>query len=87
MRDDKDVSVRECQLMMTLTRWFHQIKISAGHEFIVSTDTKYYNICDDKVMFVDYVCHFPDSGSIYAESFVKGKPPQGYRAGKADLCR
>ncbi|PCH33858.1 pyruvate kinase [Wolfiporia cocos MD-104 SS10] len=30
------------------------IKISAGHEFIVSTDTKYYNICDDKVMFVDY---------------------------------
>lgn len=30
------------------------LKIPAGHEFIVSTDRQYYNICDDKVLFVDY---------------------------------
>ncbi|KZT05871.1 pyruvate kinase [Laetiporus sulphureus 93-53] len=31
------------------------IKIPAGHEFIISADSKYRNICDDKVMYVDYV--------------------------------
>jgi len=31
------------------------INISAGHEFIVSTDPKYNEICDDKIMWVDYV--------------------------------
>lgn len=30
------------------------IAVSAGHEFIVSTDDKYSEICDDKVMWVDY---------------------------------
>ncbi|KAJ7596901.1 pyruvate kinase [Mycena floridula] len=30
------------------------IKVSAGHEFIVSTDPKYSEICDDKVMWMDY---------------------------------
>jgi hypothetical protein len=32
-----------------------QIPIKAGHEFIVSTDDKYAKICDDQVMWVDYV--------------------------------
>lgn len=32
-----------------------QIAVSAGHEFIVSTDDKYSEICDDKVIWVDYV--------------------------------
>ncbi|KAG8903844.1 Pyruvate kinase [Tulasnella sp. 403] len=31
------------------------IKISAGHEFIVTTDPKYATECDDKYMYVDYV--------------------------------
>ncbi|KAK0478254.1 pyruvate kinase [Armillaria novae-zelandiae] len=31
-----------------------QIAVSAGHEFIVSTDDRYNEICDDKVMWVDY---------------------------------
>jgi len=31
------------------------IKISAGHEFIVTTDSKYAQSCDDKYMYVDYV--------------------------------
>ncbi|GBE77823.1 pyruvate kinase [Sparassis latifolia] len=30
------------------------IPIKAGHEFIVSTDPKYSEICDDKVMWLDY---------------------------------
>ncbi|TFY64406.1 hypothetical protein EVJ58_g2630 [Rhodofomes roseus] len=30
------------------------IKIPAGHEFTVSVDRKYYDICDDKVLFMDY---------------------------------
>ncbi|KZT75130.1 pyruvate kinase [Daedalea quercina L-15889] len=30
------------------------LKIPAGHEFIVSVDRKYYDICDDKVLFMDY---------------------------------
>jgi pyruvate kinase len=30
------------------------IAVSAGHEFIVSTDDKYSEICDDKVIWVDY---------------------------------
>ncbi|CAK5264558.1 unnamed protein product [Mycena citricolor] len=29
-------------------------KISAGHEFIISTDEQYKESCDDQVMFVDY---------------------------------
>ncbi|KAI0931884.1 hypothetical protein AcW2_000661 [Taiwanofungus camphoratus] len=30
------------------------IAISAGHEFIISTEQKYSRACDDKVVFVDY---------------------------------
>ncbi|KAH9937184.1 pyruvate kinase [Fomitopsis serialis] len=30
------------------------LKIPAGHEFTVSVDRKYYEICDDKVLFMDY---------------------------------
>lgn len=30
------------------------IKVAAGHEFIVSTDPKYSEICDDKVVWMDY---------------------------------
>ena len=34
---------------------FCQIPIPANHEFIISTDPKYSEIGDDKVIFVDYV--------------------------------
>ncbi|KAJ6509430.1 pyruvate kinase [Mycena polygramma] len=37
-----------------LTRDNIDYSISAGHEFIISTDTKYSECCDDKVMWVDY---------------------------------
>ncbi|KAF9270183.1 pyruvate kinase [Marasmius fiardii PR-910] len=30
------------------------INVSAGHEFIISTDPKYSEICDDKIMWLDY---------------------------------
>ncbi|CDO73198.1 hypothetical protein BN946_scf185007.g253 [Trametes cinnabarina] len=30
------------------------IAIQAGHEFIVSTDPKYKDICDDKILYMDY---------------------------------
>lgn len=32
-----------------------QYPIKAGHEFILSTNDQYKDICDDKVMYVDYV--------------------------------
>ncbi|KAI0067803.1 pyruvate kinase [Artomyces pyxidatus] len=38
-----------------LMRNGQDVPISAGHEFIVTTDTKYAEACDDKFMFVDYV--------------------------------
>ena len=34
------------------------VKISAGHEFIVTSDTQYAELCDDKHLFVDYVRRF-----------------------------
>ncbi|TFY80670.1 hypothetical protein EWM64_g3345 [Hericium alpestre] len=30
------------------------VPIQAGHEFIVSTESKYKDVCDDKVIYVDY---------------------------------
>ena len=39
-----------------------QIAISAGHEFIITTDVKYSEICDDKIIYMDYVSA-PSSGS------------------------
>ena len=32
-----------------------QYPVKAGHEFILSTNDQYKDICDDKVMYVDYV--------------------------------
>ncbi|KAJ7783672.1 pyruvate kinase [Mycena maculata] len=37
-----------------LTRDNIDYSVSAGHEFIISTDPKYSECCDDKVMWVDY---------------------------------
>ncbi|KAF8269324.1 pyruvate kinase [Lactarius quietus] len=37
-----------------LMRNGQDIPISAGHEFIVTTDAKYKDICDDKYLYVDY---------------------------------
>ena len=34
-----------------------QIPIKAGHEFIVSTEDKYAESGDDKVLYVDYVSY------------------------------
>ncbi|KAF9510433.1 hypothetical protein BS47DRAFT_1331735 [Hydnum rufescens UP504] len=31
-----------------------EVKINADHEFIVTSDTQYAQLCDDKVLFVDY---------------------------------
>jgi Pyruvate kinase, barrel domain len=35
-----------------------KVPIKAGHEFVVSTEDKYKECCDDKVMYVDYVRGF-----------------------------
>jgi pyruvate kinase len=35
------------------------ISIKAGHEFIISTDPKYKEACDDKVLYMDYARVFP----------------------------
>jgi hypothetical protein len=34
---------------------YRQIPVKAGHEFTISTDPKYSEVCDDGVMWVDYV--------------------------------
>lgn len=52
-RDGKDV--RHFRILITPGLIKFQFPIPAGHEFIISTDTKYSEICDDKVMWVDYV--------------------------------
>jgi pyruvate kinase len=38
-----------------LMRNGQDIPIQAGHEFTVTTDVKYKDICDDKYLYVDYV--------------------------------
>lgn len=45
---------------------FPQIAITAGHEFLLSTDQKYAEICDDKIMYLDYVSA-PSSGSNHVQ--------------------
>jgi len=57
-----------------------QIKVSAGHEFIVSTDPKFSEICDDKVIWVDYTnlpkvtapgkLIYVDDGKLYSLSLL-----------------
>lgn len=42
----------------------NQVPVPAGHEFIVSTDAKYSESGDEKVMFVDYVRKDPSSTSF-----------------------
>ncbi|KAF9462133.1 pyruvate kinase [Collybia nuda] len=37
-----------------LTRNNVDIAVAAGHEFIISTDSKYSEVCDDKIVWVDY---------------------------------
>jgi hypothetical protein len=32
-----------------------QLPIKAGHEFVISTEDKYNESCDDKVLWLDYV--------------------------------
>jgi pyruvate kinase len=44
-----------------------QIPITAGHEFIVTTDVKYKDICDDKYMYVDYVSGLHTTLPFFAE--------------------
>lgn len=56
---------------------FHQVPIKAGHEFLVSTEDKYSEICDDKVLWFDYVrrkhsfVHFTLM-YIFVEKLAKG---------------
>ena len=47
--------MRRVLYALKLTKRALQIPIKAGHEFIVSVDTKYAEACDDKVLFMDYV--------------------------------
>lgn len=70
------------------TRSNYQIKIPAGHEFIVSVDRKHYDICDDKVLFMDYVsdCLFTAMNRRVNMCFA-AEPAQGHGPGQADLCR
>ena len=44
-----------------LANWGMQIPISAGHEFAITTDANYKDICDDKYLYVDYVSGKPPS--------------------------
>ncbi|KAI0304786.1 pyruvate kinase [Russula brevipes] len=43
------------QSVVDNTRRWLQIPITAGHEFVVTTDVKHKDVCDDKHVYVDYV--------------------------------
>jgi pyruvate kinase len=45
-------------LLPILSDYLLQWPIPPDHEFILTTDTQYSEICDDKVMWVDYVIYF-----------------------------
>jgi hypothetical protein len=45
-----------------------QVPIAAGHEFIVTTDVKYKDVCDDKYMYVDYVSGLHITLSFFREN-------------------
>jgi pyruvate kinase len=48
---------------------YNQINIPAGHRMIMSVDPKYTNICDDKVMYVDYT-NLPSAISVGRPIYV-----------------
>jgi len=54
MRNSQDVSFTALTPLHDFYKAF-QIPIPAGHEFIVTADLKYKDICDDKYMYMDYV--------------------------------
>jgi hypothetical protein len=57
MKDNMDVRLSiGIMIAFFLDKSHLQIAISAGHEFTISTDPQYCESCDDKTMFVDYVC-------------------------------
>ena len=59
MRDGQDVCFTLAPKKATPYEFISlQIPIKAGHEFIITTDDKYSEICDDKVLYVDYVRDF-----------------------------
>jgi hypothetical protein len=55
MQNGQDVSPSALVLLYMTDYGAVQVPIKAGHEFIVTTDVKYKDICDDKYMYVDYV--------------------------------
>jgi pyruvate kinase len=55
MRNGQDVSLTTFDPFYMMDYGAVQIPIVAGHEFVVATDLKYKDICDDKYMYVDYV--------------------------------
>ena len=55
MRNSQDVSFTTVDPLLWVDYEAIQIPITAGHEFIVTTDVKYKGTCDDKYMYVDYV--------------------------------
>lgn len=60
-----DVSLTTLFVLSVLNLPHSQIAIPAGHEFIISTDPKYSEVCDEKVVWVDYVRNTPHFVSGY----------------------
>jgi hypothetical protein len=89
MKDGMDVGVVVPSWTHGLKSWNSQIAISAGHEFIVSTDPKYQEICDDKIMWMDYVRSFLTLAfEVLLTSVASaGQPPQGNCTRETHLCR
>ena len=60
--------------------------MKAGHEFIVTTDDKFAQSSDDKVLYVDYVRFLPFLlGSVSDESCLLEKLAEGHRTGQTYL--
>ena len=75
-------SFRSLWAILDIQQW----PIAAGHEFIVTTETKYAELSDDQIMFVDYVRLFSYRRCSLLTR-TTGQLAQGYCSRQADLRR
>lgn len=59
-RNGQDVRYLAFHIRYTIISYICQYPVAAGHEFTVTTDAKYAELCDSEFLFVDYVCQYFD---------------------------
>jgi hypothetical protein len=75
--------------LLTRDIFGQQIKVQAGHEMYVTTDSQYAENCDDKYMYMDYVStvlsNAFDRMLIDSAFDLSGQLGQGYHPWQAHL--